>query len=434
MQTEDISRPGVAPAGAHKHHAIAPLALGCADADAPEPPARDVYLDFAAATPLDSRVLAAMTPYLTERFYNPSAPYAAARGVRTDFEAARAALARCIGARPACVTLTAGATEANNRAFACVSADGEVVTDAAEHASTLACALARPHALVGVGPDGLVRPADVAAAITPRTELVSLAQANGELGCVQPVSDVARVVASERARRLEAGETRPIWLHVDASQAASCLSVSVSSLGADMLTLSAAKVYGPKQVGLLWAREDVRLVPLVRGGGQEGGLRSGTENVAGVVGFARALELACAERSRERARLARLRDALQAELARAFPWMLVLGPRRSKARLASHLGVSFPGLEARRLVILLEGMGVSVGTGSACAASRMERSGALVACGYTPEQADGSLRLTLGRPTDEEGVRYAAWALARAVRQECARTGLDARTGRREVR
>ena len=161
----------------------------------------------------------------------------------------------------------------------------------------------------------------------------------------------------------------------------------------------------------------MRLSPLVRGGGQEAGLRSGTENVAGAVGFARALELACERRAEEARRLAGLRGLMQRELLRAFPWMLVSGPKKPRWRLPGHLSVAFPGLEARRLVVLLEGLGVSVGTGSACAASRMERSHVLAAMGLTPEQANGSLRLTLGRPTTPDDVRYALDAICSVVRQ-----------------
>ena len=209
--------------------------------------ATSAYLDYAAATPLDPEVLEAMTPYLTGRFYNPSAPYALARSVRADVEAARATVARCIGARPGNVTFTAGATEANNLAFA--ATDGHVVTDAIEHESVLACAEARSHAIVGVGPDGRVDPEDVLSAVTPATQLVSVSLANGEIGCVQPVRELARMMADLREKRLAAGDLTPLCLHVDASQAASCLTVDVGSLGCDLLTLSAAKIGGPKQVG-----------------------------------------------------------------------------------------------------------------------------------------------------------------------------------------
>ncbi|WP_273448314.1 cysteine desulfurase family protein, partial [Thermophilibacter provencensis] len=212
-------------------------------------PVRGAYLDYAAATPLDPEVLEAMGPYLTGRFYNPSAPYELARGVRDDVERARATVARLIGARPDNLVFTAGATEANNLAFAAV--EGHVVVDAIEHESVLACAGTHARRTVRVGRDGLVDPSAVARAIRPDTELVSIELANGEIGCVQPVREISRVVAEERARRLEAGERTPIYLHTDASQAAGCLSVNVSSLGVDLLTLSAAKIYGPKQVGAL---------------------------------------------------------------------------------------------------------------------------------------------------------------------------------------
>ena len=386
-------------------------------------PVRGAYLDYAAATPLDPEVLGAMGPYLTGRFYNPSAPYELARGVRDDVERARATVARLIGARPDNLVFTAGATEANNLAFAAV--EGHVVVDAIEHESVLACAGTHARRTVRVGRDGLVDPSAVARAIRPDTELVSIELANGEIGCVQPVREISRAVAEERARRLEAGERTPIYLHTDASQAAGCLSVNVSSLGVDLLTLSAAKIYGPKQVGALWAADDVRLRPLVYGGGQEGGVRSGTENVAGVVGLARAMELACERRAREARRLAALRERLRAGLLERLPWTVVSGPRNAKRRLPGLLHVAFAGIEARRLVISLEREGVSVGTGSACAASRMRVSHVLEAIGMPRPLAEGSLRLTLGLPTTEDEVDRAVLAIERAVRSEMARLGLD---------
>ena len=385
--------------------------------------AREAYLDYGAATPIDALVLEAMMPYLTERFHNPSAPYAAARAVRADVEAARATLAHLIGARPGQITFTAGATEANNLAFAVAS--GPAITDAAEHESVLACAEAREHVLVGVDGTGRVDPKDVADALTPQTELVSVELANGEVGTIQPLREIAAQVKRERARRLEAGERTPLYLHTDASQAALTHAINVSSLGADLVTLSAAKVYGPKQVGLLWSSDDVRLRPLVLGGGQEGGVRSGTENVAGVIGFARAMELASAARKQEAGRLQRLRNRMQAQLQRAIPAMVVSGPTRDKLRLPGLLHVSFPGLDAARLVVLLERRGVSVGTGSACAASRMQVSHVLRAMGASDEVARGSLRITLGRPTTEDEVAYATETIIDVVRAEAQRVGVE---------
>ena len=387
---------------------------------------REVYLDYAAATPMDPAVVQAMEPYLADCFYNPSAPYAPARRARAAIEDARATLARLIGARPDCVVLTAGATEANNLAFATVAGeDAHVVTDAIEHDSVLACAQARPCTVVPVAPDGRVDPETVAQAIRPETELVSIELANGEIGTVQPIREIAEVVRAERARRLEAGERRPIYLHTDASQAAGALSVNVSSLGCDLMTLSAAKIYGPKQVGLLWASDEVRLRPIVLGGGQESGVRSGTENVAGAVGFARALELADARRAESSRHLRTLRDDLARRLTQAFPGAVVSGPRNPKRRLPGLLHISFPGLDARRLVIGLERRGVYVGTGSACAASRMTESHVLAAVGAPHEVAQGSLRLTLGTPTTSEDVAYAADQIIEVVRGECVRLGIS---------
>lgn len=384
-------------------------------------PSRDVYLDFAAATPLDPRVLSAMEPYLTSRFENPSAPYARGRAARESLEHARADIAHLIGAKPDGVTFTAGATEANNLAFA--ATEGGVVTDAVEHDSVLACAQARGAVVVGVGPDGRVDPERLCAAIGPTTQLVSVELANGEVGAVQPVREIARGVARVRAKRLAEGSRVPLWLHTDASQAAGSLSCNVTSLGADMVTLSAAKVYGPKQVGILWAGEGVRLRPLVLGGGQEGGVRSGTENVAGAVGFAAALALAQDCRAEECRREEGLRSRLEGALAAEFPGMVVSGPRNAKRRLPGLLHVSFPGLEARRLVVILERRGVSVGTGSACAASRMRESHVLHAMGLPPEVSAGSLRITMGRPTSMDDVDYAAAQIVEAVRTEMGRTG-----------
>lgn len=380
---------------------------------------RKVYLDHAAATPVAPEVLDAMVPYMRDCFYNPSAPYAPARAARAQLEDARQRLGRTIGSRAGNVTLTAGATEANNLAFAAV--DGQVLTDAIEHESVLACATAREGTILGVDASGRIDPAEVKAALTPETELVSIELANGEIGTIQPIREITRIVSDERMRRLEAGERRPLLFHTDASQAAGHISVNVSTLGVDLMTLSAAKIYGPKQVGLLWHADGVALRPLVRGGGQEGGMRSGTENVAGAVGFACALELAESLRNAESRRLRTLTKRLRSSIARQIEDVVFSGPTRDKGRLPGLVHLSIPGVEARRLVIALERRGVYVGTGSACAASRMRVSHVLGALGMPDELAQGSLRLTLGRSTTENDVAYAADALVACVQEERAR-------------
>lgn len=400
-----------------------------------------IYLDYAAATPVSKQVLEAMLPYFEEQFFNPSSPYMPAFQVRQAYEQARADLAHAIGGKPAEVVITAGATESINLAFSVVDkkveqenvaagfhaddannaqtalgAEAHVVTSAIEHSAVLECAKARPHTLVGVNANGLVDPADIQEAIKPTTTLVSIGLANNEIGTVQPLRAISQIVAKVRQQRLSTGSAVPIYLHSDASQAPGQLDVNTSTLGVDMLTLNSAKIYGPKQVGLLWAKSTVRLSPLVLGGGQERGLRSGTENVAGAIGFARALQLAVDGRKEEAARLTALRDALRNKLLQAFPDAVVSGHK--KHRLPNNLHIAFPGLDAERLVYALEEHGVYVGTGAACAANKATRSHVLEAIGAPNDVADGSLRLTLGKFSDEDNCARAAECIIACVQAE----------------
>jgi len=373
-----------------------------------------IYLDHAAATPMDPKVLAAMQPYFTDDFYNPSAPYAPAIAVRRAYEAAKNTLGRAIGAKGDEIVMTAGATESVNLAF--YSIGGHIVTANVEHHAVLEAAKQFEHTLVAADERGLVSSASVKAAIRADTRLVSIALANNELGTIQPLRDIAEVVRSEREARLARGDHTPIYLHSDASQGVGQLDVNVARLGVDLLTLNAAKVYGPKQVGLLWSASHVELKPQVRGGGQERGIRSGTENVAGAIGFAKALELASEHRRYESDRLGKLRDTLQSKLVAAFPQAVLSG--HQKHRLSGHLHISFPDLDAERVLFALESRGVLVATGSACAANKGTRSHVLTAIGLAPEVADGSLRMTLGHLSNEENMAKAAEYIIEEVRRE----------------
>jgi len=379
----------------------------------------NVYLDHAAATPLDPDVLAVMQPYFSEFFYNPSSPYAPAVAVRRDYEAAKATIASIIGARPGELVMTAGATESVNLAFG--SGQGHVVATAIEHQSVLAAAARGKHTLVGVDKNGRVDPLQIRDAIRPDTWLVSVALANNEIGSIQPLSKIADTIKTIRSERLAAGNATPLYLHSDASQGAGQLDLHVGRLGVDMLTLNAAKAYGPKQVGLLYAARSVRLQPQIVGGGQEAGLRSGTENVAGVIGFAKALALANDRRHGEVTRLSQLRDTMQRSLLSVFPDAVMSG--HQKHRLSGHLHISFPGLDAERLIFGLESRGVLVATGSACAANKGTRSHVLVAIGLEPAVADGSLRISLGKGTDQAAVEYAVEAIVAEVTREKERLG-----------
>lgn len=377
-----------------------------------------MYLDHAAATPVDAKVLAAMQPFFSEAFYNPSAPYAPAVLVRRQYEAAKQTIARTIGGKGDDIVVTAGATESINLAFSSIG--GHVITSSIEHHAVLAAARQLEHTFVAPDQKGVISAQSVALAITSSTRLVSIALANNELGTIQPLRDIAQVVKAERDRRLAAGDHTPIYLHSDASQGVGQLDVNVARLGLDLLTLNAAKVYGPKQVGLLWAAPSVVLNAVIVGGGQERGLRSGTENVAGVIGFAKAMELASEHRKYESDRLAKLRDAMQARLLEVFPGAVISG--NIKHRLAGHLHISFPDLDAERVLFALESRGVLVATGSACAANKGTRSHVLTAIGLAPEVADGSLRITFGHLSTDENSAQATDIIIEEIQKEYARS------------
>lgn len=376
-----------------------------------------IYLDYAAATPIDERVIAVMQKYFTDDFYNPSSPYMPAVRVRRAFEDAKQTLANLIGAKSGAVIMTAGATESINLAFNWVN--GHVVVPSIEHHAVLRCASALSHTIVSADSRGYVSAEVIKEAIQPDTQLVSVALANNELGTIQPIRAIAEIIKNEREQRLISGNLTPIFLHCDASQGAGQIDINVARLGVDMMTINAGKIYGPKQVGLLWADSRVQLAPQIVGGGQERGMRSGTENVAGTIGFAKALELVIEHRTFESERLAKLRDDLQRTLTSAFSDAVVSG--YEKHRLASYLHISFPGIDAERLIFILENRGVLVASGSACAANKGTRSHVLTAIGLTPELADGSIRITLGHQSNTENVKKAGKILIEEINNEYTR-------------
>jgi len=397
-----------------------------------------IYLDYAAATPVDEKVFAAMRPYFSEDFYNPSAAYLPAKKVREDLENARHLIAINLGARPAEIVFTAGATESINLAFNFPrgSKRCKIVTSAIEHPAVLAAAtretLFTQVALARVDKNGLVDLDDLRTKIDKDTRIVSIGYANNEIGTVQPLREIAEIVAAERAHRANAGENTPIFFHTDASQAAGYLDLNVARLGVDLMSLNAGKCYGPKQVGCLYVRAGVRLNPLIVGGGQESGLRSGTENVAGAIGFSTALQIAEKKRKSEVKRLCQLRDNLEKYLtttfarndpaknieafAGSFPAMKVNG--HPKHRLPNVLNFSIPGLDGERAIFALDAHDVAVATGSACAANKETRSHVLAAIGLDEDLIDGSLRISLGRPTTEEEIEKVKPILVKVIREQ----------------
>ncbi|HEY7332271.1 MAG TPA: cysteine desulfurase family protein [Candidatus Limnocylindria bacterium] len=365
-----------------------------------------IYLDHAATTPLHPEVLDAMLPYLREHHGNPSSIHGAGRRARLGLDEARETVARILGAKPREIVFTAGGTEADNlavkgAAWAASARGRRVVTSSIEHKAVLhACAVLERFGFqvtyLPVDRYGRVDPADVASAITEHTTLVSVMYANNEVGSIQPIREIGAICRE-----------RKVLLHVDAVQAAGFLPLHVDELQADLLSLGAHKIYGPKGVGALYVRQGTALLPQLSGGSQERQRRAGTENVAGIVGFARALELAQADaavREAENARLAGLRDALVTGIA-PIPGSRLTG--HPDERLPNNASFVFEGIEGGDLVAALDLEGIEASTGSACTTGSAEPSHVLLAMGLEPELAHGSLRLTAGRDTTAAEVEHA---------------------------
>lgn len=363
-----------------------------------------IYLDHAAATPLDERVLRAMRPYFSDKFYNPSATYGPARQVHQALQAARSQVAHWLGARPAEVIFTAGGTEANNLAIHGVMSrfpKANLVVSTIEHDSVLGPAADYNVRQAKVKSDGRVDLAALEKVIDDKTVLVSVGYANNEIGTVQPLRRIAQLLATIRQDRLQRDVKTPLYLHTDACQAGNYLDLHVSRLGVDLMTLNGGKIYGPKQSGALYVKAGVELKPLISGGGQERGLRSGTENVAGAIGFAAALDIAQKTRHSEIQRLQKLQQQFIEGILK-LPKTVVNGSQKS--RLPNNIHVTFAGQDNERLLIQLEQQGSLAAAGSACSASDEEPSHVLKAIGLTDSEAQASLRFSLGRSTTTQGV------------------------------
>ena len=378
-----------------------------------------IYLDHAAATPLDDYALTVMKPYFSELFYNPSAPYINAVNVRNDYEKAKSELAQTFGAKGDELVITAGATESINLAFSCLEESDEVITINTEHKSVLVLAKEHHGKILSVNKSGMIDLKDLKNAITDNTKLISIAIANNEIGVIQPLREIAEIVKEIRVDRLARGIKKPIYLHADGSQGFTVLDINVSRLSLDLLTLNAGKIYGPKQVGLLWIKPGVYLKPIVYGGGQEMGLRSGTENVPGLIGFKEAAVLAKKRRSTANKEELLMREYIEKELPKLVDFCEV--NIKHKKRLASHISLSFNGLDAERLLFRLEEKGVLVATGSACAANSDTKSHVLEAIGLNDLQIAGSLRLTLGRTNTLEQIKRAVEIIANEANAEMER-------------
>ncbi len=377
---------------------------------------KTTYLDYAAATPLDQDVLAAMKPYWMDQFYNPSASYLSAKAVSKDLEKARARIAYWLGARPSEIIFTAGGTEANNLAIAGIMEnypEANLVISAIEHDSILKPAKRYDNRVVAVQPDGRIDFTSLARAIDDKTVLVSIMYANNEIGTIEPLRRIAKVLEEIKKDRQKRGIKLPLYFHTDAAQAGNYLDLHVSRLGVDMMTLNGGKIYGPKQSGALFVKAGVSLMPLIVGGGQENGRRSGTENVMGIIGLSVALNKAQTIRPEESWRTQELRDEFIALLSEKFPGTIINGSL--KWRLPNNVHVTFAEQDNEQLMMRLDEAGIQCAVGSACSASSEKPSHVLSAVGLSEEAARSSLRFTFGRNTTVSDIQNLTRELAKLI-------------------
>ena len=370
---------------------------------------RIIYMDHSATTPVRPEVLQAMLPYLTSDFGNPSSIYTIGQEARKAVDDARERIARNLGARMSEIVFTSGGTESDNAAlkgvaFALRTLGNHIITTTIEHHAVLhTCYQLEQFGFdvtyVPVDEYGIVDPQDIVDAITEKTILVSVMMANNEIGTVQPIREITQLVKAEAKQR-----NQTIIFHTDAVQAAGSLEINARSLGIDLLSLSAHKIYGPKGVGLLYIKRGTPFEEQNAGGGQERQRRSGTENVPGIVGFDEALHLAAIEREETSAHCLRLREKLVQGIFETIDGVRLNG--HAELRLPGNVNISFEGVEGEPVLLGLDFAGVCASSGSACSSASLEPSHVLLAIGLTAEMAQGSLRFTLGRDNTDEDVEY----------------------------
>ncbi len=363
---------------------------------------RSVYLDHAATTPVHPEVLGAMLPYFSGDFGNASSVHHFGRKVRIAVDQARATVAEAIGAKPQEIYFTSGGTEADNIAILgtvrqLADKGKHIITSGIEHHAVLETCQALEKqgydvTYLPVDASGVVRVQDVEAAIRPDTILITIMHANNEIGTIQPIAEIGALA-----------KANGIVMHTDAVQSLGSLPVNVDDLQVDLLSFSAHKIYGPKGIGALYVRRGTRLKPIWYGGGQERKLRTGTENVPGIIGLAKAVELAVQERDARNAHLKKLQSKLIAGLT-SLPDITLNG--HPEQRLPGNVNISVKYVEGESLILSLDMKGIAVSSGSACTSGSLEPSHVLLCMGLDHLQAHGSLRLTLGRDNTEEDIDY----------------------------
>jgi cysteine desulfurase len=394
------------------------------------------YFDYASTTPIDPAILRAMQPYFTKDFGNPSNLYELGRRAREAIEEARRKISRVLNCRPDELIFTGSATEADNLAIAGTARanrelGNKIIISNIEHKAVLATCrqLAKEGfdiAELPVGRSGLVNPEELEKILDEKTILVSIMYANNEIGTIQPIGKIGKLINGFREKK----HSPTPFFHTDAAQALQFLDCDTGKLGVDLLTLSSHKLYGPKGVGGLFHRQSVSIAPIIYGGSQQQSFRPGTENVAGIVGLGCAVALAQKNRKAESARLESLRDQLEKGIFKTIPKVILNGhPTR---RLPNFLNISILDIEGEALLLYLDKKGVMAGTGSACNSETLEPSYVLAALGHPYEYIHGSLRFTLGKYTKNSDVDYVLKTLPEIVAKLRKLSPINLKLGRKE--
>ncbi|WP_342593092.1 cysteine desulfurase NifS [Methanobacterium aggregans] len=371
-----------------------------------------MYMDHSATSPVDPEVFEAMKPYFQEEFGNASTLYKLGRDSKRAMEDARAQVASIIGAEPKDVIFTSGGTESDNiaikgTAYKLKNKGKHIITSNIEHPAVHeTCKYLEKKGFevtyIPVGTDGIVKVSDVETAIRDDTILITIMHANNEIGTIQPIAEIGKI-AHEKG----------ILFHTDAVQSVGKIPVDVNDLNVDMLSISSHKLYGPKGIGALYIKKGVRLEPIIHGGGHERGLRPGTENVPGIVGFGKACQLSEENLEEESARLTRLRNKLVDAVLKENEKAYLNGDREK--RLPGNANFRFTGIEGESLILHLDSKGIAASTGSACSSTKLEPSQVLMAIGLEEVEAHGSLRISMGRENTEEDVEHAIVAIKEVV-------------------
>ena len=376
-----------------------------------------IYLDYASTTPTDLKVLSVMLPYLKERFGNPSSLHYEGRIAKSAIEKSRARIAEIIGSKPNEIIFTSGGTESDTLAILGIARANQkngkhIIVSCIEHKAILnSCKKLEKEGFeityLDVDSDGLISLEQLKSSLRPTTILVSVMYANNEIGTIQPINQIAKIIKDIK-------NSNPI-LHSDACQAAGLLPININKLNVDALTISSSKIYGPKGVGCLYINNKSLIEPIIFGGDQENSIRPGTENVAAIVGLAEALSIAENKRQSESLRLQKLRDYFISKILKYVDGVSINGGMNN--RLPNNINISIRGVEGESLVLMLDDQGVACSTGSACSSADLNPSHVLIKIGVPLEFAHCSIRFTLGRYTQRKDIDYTICALTKCVKK-----------------